>query len=90
MNNTKKEIKTSILDKWFNIHESLSKNEYIIMKDVYDFVVDNIHNRQVKTKQCYRCKQEKTIDNFYRNNSSKDGLQSYCKDCQKIVCKNGV
>ena len=38
-----------------------------------------------KTKQCYRCKQYKYFNEFYKDSAKgkKDGLTSYCKDCQK-------
>lgn len=32
-------------------------------------------------KVCSRCKQEKSINYFYRNISSKDGHRSQCKEC---------
>lgn len=35
------------------------------------------------TKLCPRCKQEKSIQEFYKNTSTKDGYHTYCKPCQK-------
>ena len=32
-------------------------------------------------KVCPKCKIEKPVEEFYRNRSSKDGLQTYCKSC---------
>lgn len=92
MNNTKQEIEKSLIDKWFMTHESLSKNEYIIMKDMYTFVIDNIVIRQktetknieTKTKKCYKCKRILPVNEFYGNVGMKDGLQAYCKHCQKL------
>jgi len=34
-------------------------------------------------KQCRKCSQVKPKDEFNKKTRSKDGLQSYCKDCQK-------
>lgn len=33
-------------------------------------------------KQCYQCKQTKTIDEFNKNKTTTDGLHSYCRKCQ--------
>ena len=35
----------------------------------------------IKTKKCSKCGRELPISEFYRNSSSKDGLQGWCKDC---------
>lgn len=37
----------------------------------------------METKKCSKCGRELTVDNFYRKNTSKDGLQDYCKECHK-------
>jgi hypothetical protein len=34
-------------------------------------------------KICSKCKIEKSIEEFYKNNQNKDGLKSWCKDCHK-------
>lgn len=34
-------------------------------------------------KICSKCKQEKTIEEFYKNKSKKDGCCSICKICTK-------
>lgn len=36
-------------------------------------------------KKCSRCGQEKPVDSFSKNSSKKDGLNSYCKSCQKVL-----
>ena len=36
-----------------------------------------------KKIKCNKCNIIKDTSNFYRNNNSKTGLQSYCKICQK-------
>lgn len=38
---------------------------------------------EVKTKRCYRCKREKELSDFGKNRSRKDGLATWCKECQK-------
>jgi len=35
-------------------------------------------------KRCNRCGIEKPVEGFYRNSRSSDGLQGYCKQCDKI------
>ena len=32
-------------------------------------------------KTCSKCKEEKALEEFSKNASAKDGLQSECKDC---------
>jgi hypothetical protein len=34
-------------------------------------------------KYCIKCKQNKPESEFYRLTRSRDGLQTYCKDCHK-------
>lgn len=45
------------------------------------------NNEQPKTKVCKKCGQELPVEYFGKNNSTKDGLQIYCKDCQKALVK---
>ena len=35
------------------------------------------------TKRCRDCKALRSVYDFYRNKMSKDGRQSYCKECSK-------
>ena len=37
----------------------------------------------IKTKRCPSCGKELEAFNFYPSRSSADGLQSYCKKCQR-------
>ena len=37
----------------------------------------------IKTKRCPYCGEEKELNQYYRSRSSADGLQSYCKECQR-------
>ena len=37
----------------------------------------------METKRCNKCGRVLTVDNFHKKNSSKDGLQDYCKECHK-------
>ena len=39
-------------------------------------------------KKCSKCKQTLPIDNFWKNKTSNDGYQSYCKSCMKIRTAN--
>lgn len=36
---------------------------------------------------CPSCKQHKTVDDFPRNRSSKDGLAAYCKPCHNRISR---
>jgi hypothetical protein len=38
-------------------------------------------------KVCSKCKKTKELEAFYRNQRSKDGLASYCKDCDRLICR---
>ena len=42
---------------------------------------------QPKTKICKKCGQELPLEYFNKNRATKDGLQIYCKDCQKLLVK---
>ncbi len=37
----------------------------------------------LKTKICVSCNLEKSTDNFYKDESRKSGLSTYCKECIK-------
>ncbi len=36
-------------------------------------------------KICFRCKKEKNKENFTLDNQKKDGLRTYCKECQQNI-----
>ena len=35
-------------------------------------------------KQCNKCKQDKSLNSFYKNVRMKDGLNTFCIDCHKL------
>lgn len=37
----------------------------------------------MNTKKCPKCDEVKSVDEFYKNSQTKDGLKCYCKDCCK-------
>lgn len=37
----------------------------------------------MKTKKCSKCEKRKSLSEFYKEKNSYDGLQKYCKNCQK-------
>jgi len=36
----------------------------------------------MEIKKCSKCGQEKPVSAFYKSAKAKDGLQSYCRECQ--------
>lgn len=45
---------------------------------------------QTKTKTCAHCGQEKPVTEFYKDKHTKDGLQSWCKQCSNSRGKKVV
>ena len=43
---------------------------------------------ETTTKICTKCKIEKSINEFYKDKSKKDGLESNCKECKKLFKQN--
>jgi len=40
-------------------------------------------------RQCYKCKETKQIDSFYKNKTKKGGYQNICKEChKKMIIEN--
>jgi hypothetical protein len=42
----------------------------------------------LKTKICQKCKERKPVESFNKNRAKKDGLQNYCRFCQRESDKN--
>lgn len=38
---------------------------------------------EIKKKYCRRCEKDKSVDDFHKNPTKKDGLQTMCKECRK-------
>lgn len=43
-----------------------------------------------ETKLCPRCERILPLDSFSKNSNRPDGLQAYCKDCQKEQSRNYI
>lgn len=43
---------------------------------------------QMQTKKCSACKQAKPVDEFHKNRSTHDGLQTECKLCRREMQRN--
>lgn len=41
----------------------------------------------MKTKFCNRCKTEKSVNDFSKSNAKKDGLNHFCRECNKAYKK---
>jgi hypothetical protein len=44
----------------------------------------------VQNKKCSHCQQIKSIDNFHKNQSTKDELSSFCKLCMKTLYSKNI
>lgn len=42
----------------------------------------------IQTKYCPQCKQFKPLSEFHKKQSNKDGFQTYCKPCRKILAQS--
>lgn len=42
-----------------------------------------MENQEIKTKKCSKCGRELPLSEFYLNRATFDGLQTWCKECQK-------
>jgi hypothetical protein len=42
----------------------------------------------METKFCNKCKETKSTNDFHKNPTKPDGLQSMCKECRKLYHKN--
>lgn len=47
-----------------------------------------MENQEIKTKKCSKCGRELPLSEFYSKKTSFDGLQSWCKECQKSRIRN--
>ena len=45
---------------------------------------------QTETKKCVHCGQEKPVTEFYKDKHTKDGLQSWCKQCSNSRGKKAI
>ena len=59
--------------------------KHSVCKDCRKIKRKNVTNIISDTLYCNLCNKILSIDNFYINNSSKSGHQSYCIDCQKNI-----
>lgn len=47
-----------------------------------------MENQEIKTKKCPKCGRELPSSEFYVKNGASDGLQAWCKKCQKTASHN--
>ena len=41
-----------------------------------------------KLKKCSKCSRELPVSEFWKNASTEDGLQTYCKECGNVYARN--
>lgn len=41
----------------------------------------------IKTKKCLKCGRELPVTEFYKKSNAPDGLQTWCKKCQREAVK---
>ncbi len=41
-----------------------------------------------KLKKCSKCGRELPVSEFWKNASTEDGLQTYCKECGNVYTRN--
>lgn len=56
--------------------------------NLVDAIRRHTHNGEMETKQCSRCRVNKTVDSFHRNAKAKDGLQYACVKCIKTYSQS--
>lgn len=42
---------------------------------------------EIETKKCCKCGEIKPVSEFYKNISTIDGYEVYCKECKKTICR---
>ena len=47
-----------------------------------------MENQEIKTKKCSKCGRELPASEFYVKKGAADGLQAWCKKCQKTASHN--
>ncbi len=47
-----------------------------------------MENQEIKTKRCLKCGRELPASEFYVKKRAADGLQAWCKECQKTASHN--
>jgi len=57
------------------------------MENIADNAKDPLPFKLASTKFCTRCKIEKSVDEFYKNVLTRDGVESYCISCKSTYYK---
>jgi hypothetical protein len=84
-----KNILLSFIDQGFSQREIAKKtncSQTNIRFWLKKYNLETLPKPTLNIKTCLRCKQEKSIDNFYKRKNRKNG-SSYCKSCSTIVSK---
>ena len=50
-------------------------------------MLDSYSSNNMETKICYKCREEKPLEEFYKNERMLTGYASYCKKCNRITAK---
>ena len=60
---------------WRQFHEWQKKRQ----------LAEQQKEKLTETKICAHCGRELPVEKYYKNSGTKDGLQSWCKDCQNKI-----
>ncbi len=63
-----------------------NNRRHVCIECINAYIVEYRRNNKIdppETKMCPKCKQEKGIDDFYRNRSARNGYDTYCKKCKR-------
>ena len=72
-----------LYDTWDDLMKAQDRGEGKINIEKWNEIVEATKKTMQPTKTCIKCKQEKLITDFYFNPKMKDGVHSWCKECQK-------
>lgn len=79
---------TKDIDEFLSLMDEDNGEGFVVTR-VHRLFNLEIHNKpnNMETKVCVKCGKELPMDSFYKNTKTKDGVDSYCKECKKACNK---